>query len=71
MTAYEFAIYLHNIKDLILWLVPVLVAAVVCVTAFFVVRRWLQYSHGNPPELEQLRKRINRLEERIDLLEKK
>jgi len=71
MSAYELAIYLHALKNLILWLVPVLIAVVVCLTAYCAVRRWLQYRHGQPPELEQLRKRIEHLEERLELLEKK
>ncbi len=71
MSPYELAIYLHGVKSLILWLVPVLVAAVVCLTAYLVVRRWLQYAHGQPPELAQLRKRIDDLEARLNALEKK
>ncbi len=71
MSAYELAISLHALKSLILWLVPVIIAVVVCLTAYLVVRRWLQHIHGQPPELEQLRKRIERLEERLEVLEKK
>ena len=71
MSAYELAISLHALKGLMLWLVPVFVAAMACLTVYLSVRRWLLHMHGQPPELERLRKRIEQLEERLEALEKK
>lgn len=69
MSTYQFFIILHGLKDVLVWLVPLLIAILLCVTAIIIAFRWIRARRAGAEGIAALSARVNELENRLTVLE--
>lgn len=69
MSTYQLFIVLHGLKDVLVWLVPLLIAVLFSVTAFVISSRWIRERRTRSASLAELLARVEGIETRIANLE--
>ncbi|HUX20611.1 MAG TPA: hypothetical protein VMW69_05175 [Spirochaetia bacterium] len=70
MSTYQFFIILHGLKDVLVWLVPLLVAVIFCATALAISTRWMRQRKSTTTGFDRLEKRVDELEARLAALDR-
>lgn len=65
MSTYQLFIILHSLKDVLVWLVPLLIAILFSVTAFVISSRWIRERKKGTDRFGELFSRIEVIERRI------
>lgn len=70
MSMYQFFVMVHGLKDVLVWLVPLVVAVLLCVTALVISSRWIRERKMSSGMLSHLLERIETMESRLEALER-
>ena len=70
MSTYQFFIILHGLKDVLVWLVPLLVGVLFAVTALVISTRWLKQRRSAAVDLARIDERLDEIESRLTSVER-
>jgi len=71
MSTYQFFIILHGLKDVLVWLIPLVVAIILCLTALAISARWFKERRSSANGVSGLAARVEEIESRLTAIERR